>query len=514
MKNTSDHIMSKILMVLLCSAATGFAATSSAVSNRTTVDTGNSEQIEPLGLELKVEAKKGGRILVDYKTNWEGLPRKASTVPNSKTTRYFAMKIPSTTPGETGFQEILYGLELKAKVGGVKSDGLPWNDSLKYKVGGLQPTDQTPEGEWTPALFNKIFNIEVEGGATCYFKITMEDYNASIYVFPPPPLKMQVRCKSARLCNAQGDPIEGLNPEKNLWVVAHGKKDGERSFRSMHKAIADRQKEMETNDQVVSIDWASGAKGWTVDLTNGRYFVSFGKNVAHFLKQQGYAPDKGEVNWVGHSWGAMIGCEVARFFSGDGEVPGPHRIIRMIALDPATQAFGGYDDDRVDFKKWSDYSVGVKGGLLKSQALFGSTKKVKSAHFSIRLRATKINEPLSEGNAFFNHSLPRDWFEGLFADDENDIYDSYLRKKILWTGSDQPSMPWGEWGKIGGMDLECQGTALWRKENEEAKNKKATFLTHKFLKFEKPNGRNKKAKASEAETTRFKVLDAGLWWKW
>ncbi len=428
----------------------------SALSNRTFVDTRDpkGKNLDALaGVPMLVDERPKNDRLISYEMTMQTLPRpSAGTV-----TVYSQIKIPNFAKKNGGWGVVpgglgtFYGLEMTATASQFLHD-----DSIQYKVGGDPPTPNTPEIEWKPASFDTIIDTFIdsphkEGGAlaegTYYFKIKLSSPGGGSYV------DISAQFKSARLCSNKGEPVKALDSGAPLWLVIHGKSDGEKSFRSLNNAVYTGT----GKEQVVSLDWASGAEGWTGELGNGRYFVNLGKNMAALVKKE--RRGGGKVNCIGHSWGTLVGYEIANAFGG---------FNRFVALDPALLAFGGYDDGQVNFGKISSFSTGVRGGF----GMYGSTPKTLTCHLSIRL-----NSDNADGPPGFFHSLPRDWLARSMTN-RSDAYWPFFKDKLLATTSRK--MPWGEdYKDLSGFDLECAGTTS---------DRNALFVKHRFVNFNSSAG--------------------------
>jgi len=241
---------------------------------------------------------------------------------------------------------------------------------------------------------------------------------------------------------------------------------------------------------VVSVDWAGGAAsaGFLDTLSNGLYFINLGKNLSGFLKSQGFI-SRENVNWVGHSWGTLIGFETARNFGG---------VDRFIALDPATAA-GFYNDRLVDFSNFTPKtgpsvivslrSTSVKGGG-PAEGTFGSEAKAKTCDFAIRLYSNTHTGDV-RGPSFY-HSLPRDWFIRAMRQHTSDVYWPFFHGKLL-RSQVKPGMPWGtDYGRISGFDVECHGSTI-------NKNGSSVFAWHEFLKYKNAKGKVFEARAAKKQ---------------
>ncbi len=427
------------------------------LSNRTYVDSERPVDRPPV---LKDSKLSSGRRFIRFQTEEQTLERPESgSVPI-----YLQVKVPQFDAKNGGWGKsqvglgCFYGLEIAAS-------GIFSNAEIYYKVGGEVPSPRTPDKEWKPTSFNSIINVKLTD-KTYYFKIVLDSDFLGVF---DRPLKVSASFNSARLCDSSGDPISTLDPAGDMWVLSHGKNDGENTFRGMNRAV----NTGAGPTQVVSMDWASGASGVFFDLGAGRYFVNLGKNMAGLIERQGFRDQK--VHWVGHSWGANVGYETARSLG---------RINRYVALDPAIEA-PGYDDDRVNFRSVSRCSTGIKGGD-SLDGVIGSESKTSTAHCAIRLFSTSHSD--GDDDARFYHFVPRDWFIRSMKSD-SDVYWPFFKSQILRTGG-SPDTPWVTDERISGFDMEIYG----RTSSESS----GQFQKTRYIVFEDPNGtREARAEAEE-----------------
>jgi pimeloyl-ACP methyl ester carboxylesterase len=456
------------------------------LSNRTFVDTrgvsipsNNATNRNPLeGVPRLIDKKFEGHRLISHEMPKQSLPR-----PEKDTvTVYLQIKIPdfSGKNGGWGSDETglgaFYGLEMQA------SSALTPVDTIQYKIGGAPPKPDTPTNSWTPTTFNQLIDIPL-GRSTVYFKIKLGSgsFGGVFGSGAPGPLMLSARFKSARLCKGDGLPVRQLDSSFDLWVISHGKSDGEDSFRPMNRIVGSGGTRRR---QVVSLDWASGAKGEVSDLTNGRYFINLGGALGKLLRSKIH-PSK--INWVGHSWGTYVGCETARSLS---------EVKRFIALDPALLALY-YDNKRINFRRFSKTSTGVKGG--GDVMLLGSKKLANTCDYSIMLLAGW------KGPGFY-HSLPRAWFTQAVSRSSDPYWDTFneilLRKQVTLAGlfgNVEIGKTLDRMGKIDGFDLRHFCPA-------EERNGKIQYESHHQLKAKESDG-------TLVEITLRKASDGSTWWR-
>lgn len=450
------RLLGRLIAILILSfPSASHAASSTVLSNRTVVDSRDPYPITELKSPLKDSTQADGRRFVRSLSQQVSLARSKSDAK----TFFFQLRVPRFSTGGWGVGQsglgTFYGLTVSC---------LPLTgDALYYKFGGAPPSAQTPASQWKPLGFDSFVGSAVQEG-TYYFKVVLQKGEDSVVI--------QESHQSLRLCKPDGGPVTGLNPDKPLWLVAHGKNDGENSFRSMNSAV----RKGTGEDQVVSVDWANGAAGTGGTLDNGRFFINLGENFAAMLKSEGFITHK-NIHCVGHSWGTLIGYETSRAFGG---------VDRFFALDPATQALGGYDDGRVNFGNISLRSTSVKGGGT-AEGTFGSETKARTCDFSIRLFSEEhTGDKRLPG---FFHSLPRNWFIRAMNEHGSDVYWSFFHDKLHRTAI-TPDMPWGDCKKLSGFDVECHGDTGYTAD-------RAVFLWHDFLCYQTLKGKKVEARAAK-----------------
>lgn len=452
----------------------GAVMTTSADSFNIGLDTRDVYPMTNLKPVLRDATQSDGRRFISSKTQNVALARSVA----SKTTYLLQLKMPNFFAngwaiGQSGLGTF-YGLEI-ARESSSEDVKAKSGDLIYYKFGGAAPSEATPASDWKPTVFDGIIDTALVEG-TYYLKVVVNK--------GADPVIIQAFYKSLRLCEPNGDPVNKLNPAKPLWLVAHGKRNGENSFQKMNSAV----RNGTGAKQVVEVDWASGADGSFLDLSAGRYFINLGKNLSGIIQDIGFA--RKNLNWVGHSWGTYIGYETARELGG---------VDRFFALDPARTA-DNYDKNRIDFgeAKISLRSTSVRGGN-ESLLTLGNDKLAETCEFSIRL--------LSETHTgfaikpLFYHSLPRDWFIRAMNDHTSDVYWTFLHEKMMRTQV-EPAMP-SSWGGfisngVSGFDLECHGATI-------SKGDTNVFAWHEFIVF-----KNEKKKQMEARAT--KKLNGSLTW--
>jgi len=121
-----------------------------------------------------------------------------------------------------------------------------------------------------------------------------------------------------------GSPIQGNLP---TWVVIHGRDASANS--SYMIDLENAVKNHADGAQVLTVDWQVGAKSsGLTDFGGERFIPAVAQWVANFLTDYGFS--NSNLNFIGHSWGAVISGEIA------ARIPGGAN--RIVALDPAMDA--------------------------------------------------------------------------------------------------------------------------------------------------------------------------------
>jgi pimeloyl-ACP methyl ester carboxylesterase len=243
-----------------------------------------------------------------------------------------------------------------------------------------------------------------------------------------------------------------IQQSKETWLVCHGRMDKSTTFETLATNL-DRRK---TDDQVLLVDWmgaqaesllgySNGAvvrlPGDNVSLAASRFIDTTADKLYSWMRQRSIAPDR--LNWIGHSWGALMGFEFADQASSGG------RISTLVALDPASggiasgivlgDSYSGHS--RVDFRTNTRYSMSFvsPSGLVG----FGDAKKAgnstdsflvnfglqKNGSFDSDLAAHRGVWMVYEKILSDCYPLPASKnLSGLFQ-----IENSFLRSSIFWT---------------------------------------------------------------------------------
>lgn len=420
-------------------------AKSRSTSERFRVDT---RPIPPLKLKRSITNKSDGRHLITYQSAVTGVPAGDETV-------FFQAELPDTDPAGFG---VFYGYEL------VKFSNP--NVKLYHSIGrtALEPSRQ--DLEWKPSSFDSLLRIPLHGkvreNRSIYFKI----------VRPKAGKAFRVRLKAKFACfyDEKGKAVDLIDNRDDLVLVFHGRGSGEKKSRGINNAM----RLAGSTQQVMSVDWSSGADSSGLELTGGRYLTNLGGALRERLAAEGFR--RKQITTVGHSWGALLSHEVAIAWN--------EGVSRMYVLDPAPKA-DGYNEKRVNFsvRKKCGQTFGVKGGN-RNDGIFGSPNMARSCQFSVNLLANDQPNKFPDRWHFY-HNLPVDWFiqalnggqEGDYNPEKPKPYWDYLRGVLL---DDQFAIP----ERIGTPDsakyefnLVCNGSTSYTDD-------KARFLLHKTFQFQ------------------------------
>ncbi|MEZ0264269.1 MAG: pre-peptidase C-terminal domain-containing protein [Phycisphaerae bacterium] len=147
------------------------------------------------------------------------------------------------------------------------------------------------------------------------------------------------------LTNASGlaTPID---PNRETWVTIHGWLGSPIAMADIAHSIDAASRHV----QVLQLDWSSVASD--VNPFNVVFAIAdVGEWAANKLESWGIPGSN--INLVGHSYGGYMTDEIARNVTGG--------VDRIVALDPATIATGGFDFSGTDYADHSQFSVAFIG---------------------------------------------------------------------------------------------------------------------------------------------------------
>lgn len=399
----------------------------------------DTRETPTLNLKRSSQLTNDGRQLIKYESDVAGVSAGSSTV-------FFQAPLPDSDPAGFG---VFYAYEL-VKFSNPKV-------KLYQALGrdGLNPL--TADIDWKPASFGSLLRIPLKGevrtNRSLYFKIVRTGGTKSF--------RVRLKGKFACFYDQKGEGVEEVNPRKDIVLVFHGRGSGEKNSREINAAM----RRAGDTQQVVSVDWSSGAASSGVELTGGRYLRNLGGALRERLAAEGFK--KRRITTVGHSWGALLSHEVATSWD--------QGVSRMYVLDPAPEA-DGYNEKRVNFgvKDKCGRTYGVKGGN-RNDGVFGSPNMTRTCDFAVNLLAKDPPGNLLDRWHFY-HNLPVDWFVRAISGGQSGTYDpdkplpywDYLRNALLL---DEVAIP----GKIGEpsagpneFNLVCRGTTSYNSGDNDA----------------------------------------------
>ncbi|PIR50936.1 hypothetical protein COU78_04010 [Candidatus Peregrinibacteria bacterium CG10_big_fil_rev_8_21_14_0_10_49_24] len=171
--------------------------------------------------------------------------------------------------------------------------------------------------------------------------------------------------------------VNGLNADKPVWVVVHGRGDREGSSKmnDLAKALS------ATGRQVVTSDWEDAAKDNGFGFLEGADWIpAVGSWIASQLKAAGFHGE--QIRIAGHSWGSFVAYEIGKNFLGkDGNTENDFGVQSIVALDSAKDPLpvNSYPASEVSFADVSKASWALKSSF------FGSSARANSADVSFDL---------------------------------------------------------------------------------------------------------------------------------
>ncbi len=375
-------------------------ATSTATSTAFRADT---RPIPPLTLKRIKKTTADGRRLITYESAVTGIAASGSPV-------FFQAALPETDPDGFG---VFYGFEL-----------VKFSDSrvkLYQAIGRAYQDSSRQDLIWKPTSFDTLIRIPLNGAVqrnqNIYFKIVRTGTGGKYF-------RIRLKAKFACFYDQKGKPIAQLDPQKNIVLVFHGRGSGEKNSREINAAM----RLAGDTEQVISVDWSSGAASSGLELTGGRYLKNLGGALRERLAAEDF--ERRQITTIGHSWGALLSHEVATAWS-DG-------VSRMYVIDPAPAA-DGYNEKRVNFglSGKCGHTYGIKGGN-RNDGVFGSPNMTRTCQYAVNVLSNNPPSNLLERWSFY-HDLPVAWFiravsggqSGIYSPDKAEPYWDYLRSGIL-----------------------------------------------------------------------------------
>ena len=185
-----------------------------------------------------------------------------------------------------------------------------------------------------------------------------------------------------------------IDPNATTWLLIHGRGGSPASMVPIANALASQ------NDQLLSVNWSAGAsyKNLYTDFTGQDWIKPVGVSSAEQLRAYGFAP--GELNIIGHSWGADVGDELAARLVDDGL----GKVQSIVALDaargiPATLKLPGADVLPSFGLPVLPITITFKGGRTYNQDHPGEIDFAAHANVSWSFRASVLGSAITPSTA-------------------------------------------------------------------------------------------------------------------
>jgi pimeloyl-ACP methyl ester carboxylesterase len=209
---------------------------------------------------------------------------------------------------------------------------------------------------WIASLFGRSSNrrdrrasSRRERGSTLLGKLAAEALEDRIVPAPLPLYSGEDYLGDIAVFNRQNpaDTNGVVDPNLQTWLVIHGRGSERDSDDMLSLSLALAQ--ARAGDQVLTLDWSERADG-ALAFNQDRWIVPIAEAAADVLQEEGFSG--GNLNVVGHSWGAYIGAELAERLPGGS-------VNSIVALDPGRDGLAEYNPEaagEIDFARNSGYS--------------------------------------------------------------------------------------------------------------------------------------------------------------
>jgi pimeloyl-ACP methyl ester carboxylesterase len=428
----------------------------------------DTRPIPPLTLKRARKTTGDGRRLITYESAVTGVPAGDSPV-------FFQAALPDSDPDGFG---VFYGYELvKFSDPGAK---------LYHAIGRASQDPSRQDLKWKPTSFDTLIRIPLNGAVrnnrNLYFKIVRNGAGGKTF-------RIRLKAKFACFYDQKGQPVSQLDPQKDIVLVFHGRGSGEKNSREINAAM----RLAGDTEQVLSVDWSSGAASSGLELTGGRYLRNLGSALRERLAAERFR--RLQITTVGHSWGALLSHEVATAWD--------EGVSRMVVLDPAPEA-DGYNEKRVNFGIWEKcgQTFGIKGGN-RNDGVFGSPNMTRTCRFAVNVLSNDPPSNLTDRWRFY-HNLPVDWFiravsggqTGVYDPDKAQPYWDYLRGGILFDRYAIPQEIGRPISAANEFNLVCNGDTSYSSKSNDANFSRHTSFEFKLKDLgwrhvilqKKPNG--------------------------
>ncbi len=234
-----------------------------------------------------------------------------------------------------------------------------------------------------------------------------------------------------------------IDPNATSWLLIHGRGDTPAALAPIADALAAQ------DNQILTLNWAKGAsyQNEYTDFTGQDWIQPVGVWSAERLRSYGFAA--GELNLIGHSWGADVGDELAGRLVQDGL----GKVQSIVALDaargvPATLKLPGSEVLPSFGLPSLPITITLKGGKTYNQDHPGEINFAAHANVSWAFRASVLGSAISPAtaadafavnfpastNPLSEHDDAIQFFASLLVDD-NPVTAYFSPSRLLGTAS-------------------------------------------------------------------------------
>ncbi|OIO55581.1 hypothetical protein AUJ46_01270 [Candidatus Peregrinibacteria bacterium CG1_02_54_53] len=206
----------------------------------------------------------------------------------------------------------------------------------------------------------------------------------------------------------------GLDPQKPVWVVVHGRANSEESSQ-----IAELTRSLQAlGVQVVTVDWHDGAadNGTPIGLEGSRWIEGVGTWAANQLRAAGFGSQN--ICVVGHSWGTYVAYEIGKRI--------PNGVQTLIALDPAADSrlLGGGKYKGIEDPNFSFANVTANSYAFHSSEL-GNREKALTAKYAFDILAPENYEQNSWDAITAQMLVSQRYLSALGAETADEVIDAF-----------------------------------------------------------------------------------------
>jgi pimeloyl-ACP methyl ester carboxylesterase len=198
-------------------------------------------------------------------------------------------------------------------------------------------------------------------------------------------------------------PVSGtIQANKETWLICHGKNDSKNTFQKMAEYLDQKS----TADQVLLVDWVAAhyfpmieyrngefrrpdaaTNFYAKDLVGSQYIIPTARKVGKLYNSAGISDN--QIKWIGHSWGSLVGFEVAKLTGSNSKMPS------LVALDPARNGGSIAGDKYPNHKALETIGSGFASVAMNSWAFvapnggfvaYGEPQKAQTAHDSFLVK--------------------------------------------------------------------------------------------------------------------------------